>query len=249
VETIAVAGGPRYKFFDVAPEDGTSGGVPGGNIRNAFLYNPKRVKLVYFYSLTPKVLEFFRVSDPDAFFGTRNPLVAKFRFKRKTITVINNHLTSRFGSSPIFGGPQPFVQAGENEREAQCLTLHEVVAKIKRFNRRARVMVLGDLNTFEWTNDLAEILPGTGADRILQNLINTIDDNNIYTFIFDGNSQVLDHFFVTENLLAGAKIDIVHVNVDFPRIDDTAGSDHEPLVARFNFRHENDDEKKEDNDD
>jgi hypothetical protein len=27
-------------------------------------------------------------------------------------------------------------------------------------------------------------------------------------------------------------VDIVHVNVDFPRIDNSVGSDHEPLVLR-----------------
>ena len=40
--------------------------------------------------------------------------------------MINNHLTSRFGSTPIFGGPQPFVQAGEIERAAQTGALNEV---------------------------------------------------------------------------------------------------------------------------
>jgi predicted extracellular nuclease len=161
--------------------------------------------------------------------------VAKFWFRGRTFTVINNHLTSRFGSTPIFGGPQPFFQAGEDEREAQCLALHQVVRKMKRFNRHARIMVLGDLNTFEWTNDLTDILPGIGHKRVLSNLVDRLDDDNVYTFIFDGNSQVLDHVFVTDNLRAGAEVDIVHVNVDFPRVDDTVGSDHEPLVTRLSL--------------
>jgi hypothetical protein len=45
VVAISAAGGPSYSFFDVAPVDGTSGGVSGGNIRNAFLCNPERVSL------------------------------------------------------------------------------------------------------------------------------------------------------------------------------------------------------------
>ncbi|MEM0979893.1 MAG: hypothetical protein AAGH78_06425 [Cyanobacteria bacterium P01_H01_bin.58] len=68
VDAIAAAGGPTYKFFDVAPEDNTQGGVPGGNIRNAYLYNPERVEL-----------DSFTAIDQDtAFDGTRNPLVANF---------------------------------------------------------------------------------------------------------------------------------------------------------------------------
>jgi predicted extracellular nuclease len=244
VDAIEAAGGPRYRFFDVAPEDGTSGGVPGGNIRNAFLYNPSRIRLVGFESLTPDVLKALGVGNPDAFFGTRNPLLATFKFGGKEFTVINNHLTSRFGSTPIFGGPQLFFQAGEAEREAQVGALNEVVNALlgagrgdeDRASKAGRIIVLGDLNTFEFTDDLTEVLPGTGEDRILSNLIDTLTDDNVYTFIFDGNSQVLDHMFVTDNLLGGAEFDIVHVNVDFPRVDPAFGSDHEPLVGRFQIK-------------
>jgi predicted extracellular nuclease len=244
VDAITAAGGPSYQFFDVAPEDGTSGGIPGGNIRNAYLYNTERVKLVDFVSLTPDVLDRLGVNDFDAFDGTRNPLLATFKFSGKEFTVINNHLTSRFGSTPVFGGPQPFVQAGEAEREAQAGALNQVVDVLLAAGRgnkthaskAGRVIVLGDLNTMEFTNDLTEILPGTGPDRVLTNLIDTLSDDNVYTYNFEGNSQVLDHMFVTDNLLDDAEFDIVHVNVDFPRVDDTVGSDHEPLIARFNLK-------------
>jgi predicted extracellular nuclease len=236
VDAIAAAGGPSYAFFDVAPADGTSGGVPGGNIRNAFLYNPERVDLIEFVSLTPDVLSAAGVGDPNAFFGTRNPLLATFEFEGEELTVINNHLTSRFGSTPVFGGPQPFVQAGEADREAQVGALNDFVDSLLFLNGAARVVVLGDLNTFEFTNDLTEILPGTGDNRILTNLIDGVTGDNIYTFNFEGNSQVLDHVFVTDSLLERSQLDIVHVNVDFPRVDDSFGSDHEPLLARFNFR-------------
>ena len=114
---------------------------------------------------------------------------------------VNNHLTSRFGSSPVYGGPQPFVQAGEAEREAQAQALNDFVDSIVDTNPDAKVIVLGDLNTFEFTNDLSEILPGVGDERMLTNLA----DGDAYTFIFDGNSQVLDHMFVTDSLLEGAE--------------------------------------------
>ena len=240
-DAVVAAGGPSYEFFDVAPVDGTSGGVPGGNIRNAFFYNPDRVSLVDYVSLTPEVLADVGVTDPDAFLGTRNPLQAAFKFRGKEFTVVNNHLSSRFGSTPIFGGPQPFVQAAEANREAQTGTLNEVVDSLidqaqgnsVHASKAGRVIVTGDLNTFEFTNDIAEILPGTGSDRVLTNLIDGLSDDNVYTFNFEGNSQVLDHMLVTDNLLDGAAFDIVHVNVDFPRVDASVGSDHEPLVGRF----------------
>jgi predicted extracellular nuclease len=111
----------------VPPADGASGGVPGGNIRNAFLYNTARVELVDFVSLTSEVLTAAGVGDPDAFLGTRDPLAGTFLFNRRTVTIINNHLTSRSGSTPVFGAIQPFVQAGEDEREAQVQALNDYV--------------------------------------------------------------------------------------------------------------------------
>ncbi len=241
VDEIAAAGGPTYSFFDVAPANNTSGGAPGGNIRNAFFYNADRVKLVGFTSLTPATLTSLGVSDPNAFSGTRDPLMATFKFKGKEVTVINNHLTSRFGSTPVFGGPQPFVQAGETERAAQTGALNEVVDALLagahgnaiHASKSGRVIVAGDLNTMEFTDDMTDILPGTGADEVLTNLIDGVADDNVYTFNFEGNSQVLDHMFVTDNLLGQASFDIVHVNVDFPRVSAAVGSDHEPLVGLF----------------
>jgi hypothetical protein len=99
------------------------------------------------------------------------------------------------------------------------------------------------------TSILSEILPGTGSERVLTNLIDDQTDDNVYTFIFDGNSQVLDHFLVSDAFLNHAEIDIVHVNVDFPRVDDTAGSDQEPIVGLISFADADDDDDDDDGDD
>ena len=39
-----------------------------------------------------------------------------------------------------------------------------------------------------------------------------------------------------------AALNIVHVNVDFPPVDDTVGIDHEQLVVRFGFKKKPDDD-------
>jgi len=247
IDAIINAGGPQYAFVDVPPLQETTqtdtdtadvfGGVPLGNIRNAFLYNPERVEFIEATGLTRDVLEERGVTVPTAFDFSRDPLEGVFRFQGRTVTVINNHFSSRFGSTPIFGGPQPFVQAGEEAREAQALAMHETVRFLRHQDENARVIVLGDLNTFEFTDDLGEILVGEGRERILYNLIRKDRSRNRYSFNFEGNSQALDHIFVTRNLYSGAKFKFVHVNVDFPRrFDDVTASDHEPLSARLLLR-------------
>ncbi|PZD71856.1 Trifunctional nucleotide phosphoesterase proteinYfkN [Acaryochloris thomasi RCC1774] len=249
VDAIATSGGPTYEFFDVFADSSADestipqGGVPGGNIRNAFLYNPERVSLDSTEALTPANLESAGVSNPDALAGSRIPLAGTFSFNGEAVTVINNHFSSRFGSTPIFGGTQPFVQAAEAEREAQSLAINEYVDAALAAQSDANIVVTGDLNTFQFTNDLAEILPGTGDEQVLTNLVSQAEaGGDASTFIFDGNSQVLDHSFVSDSLLPEAKFDIVHVNNDFTRDDNAiefndtvVASDHEPLVSRLNI--------------
>ena len=234
VGAIVRAGGPRYASFDVAPADGTLGGAPGANIRVAMLYNPARVRLLSRRSLTPAALAEAHVRDSLAFHDSRNPLEGVFEFAGRRISVIANHLTSRYGSTPVFGAIQPFVQAGEAERAAQAAALHGYVAGLLSGDPDARAIVLGDLNTFEFTHELARVLPG--PDGILTNLLSRERPSERYTYIYNGNSQVLDHIFVTAGLRRGAQVDIVHVNVDFPDSDGVEASDHEPVLAAIEMQ-------------
>jgi Ca2+-binding RTX toxin-like protein len=230
VDAISAAGGPDYEFVSaIVDVEGENGGVLGGNIRNAFLYNPDRVEAKEFQTLESDVLAGMGVTNPNAFDDTRDPLLGVFEFNGQEVTLINNHLTSRFGSTPIFGGPQIFTQAGEDAREQQALTLNEVVDKLLADDPDARVSVLGDLNTFDFTDELTEDLPGVGDEKVLTNLIDQLEGDEAYTFVFQGNSQVLDHIFVTDALLEQAEVDVVHVNNDFFQF----ASDHEPVVASF----------------
>ena len=244
VEAIEDAGGPTYEAFNVEPVDNTQGGVPGGNIRNAFLYNPDSVDLVGFTDLDAALLA-MAGADPTAFAGTRVPLVAEFEVGRSSFTAISVHNSSRFGSTPIFGGPQPFIQAGEDEREAQTKALNQYVDYLLSMDSEAKIIVAGDFNTFEFTDELLEDMPG--PEPVLTNLVpfkarssnkgNHNGQEGYYSFIFDGNSQMLDHMFVTDSLLPSAKFDVVHVNVDFPRtFSNTTASDHEPILASFSTK-------------
>ncbi len=239
ITAIATAGGPTYEFVDnTFISNNTSGGQPGANIRTAFLYNPDRVELV-----ADSVQTVGSQGNGEAFFETRLPLIADFTFNGETVTVVNNHFSSKGGSSPLFGVNQPSVgdEANGNgqedvaingsldQRRAQAQVVNDFVDAVLANNADANLVVLGDLNEFEFISPL-EILAGD----VLANLVETLPDTERYSFIFDGNSQSLDHILVTENLSTSAQVDIVHLNTEF--VDNAQrASDHDPILAQINF--------------
>jgi predicted extracellular nuclease len=243
VDKISEIGRVRYQFID-NPFIGnnTSGGQPGGNIRTAFLYNPRRVTLIKGSVQT--------VTDPmdqqnnpeNPFFDSRLPLVASFTVgwgdddddKGNVVTIVNNHFSSKGGSSPLFGLIQPSiglqedpsVNGGVNIRTAQAETVKDFVDGILAQKRKANIVVLGDFNEFEFISPL-KIL-----EESLINLTKRLPENERYTFIFEGNSQSLDHILVSKSLKRGAWFDIAHVNSEFAETPKRA-SDHDPLIARI----------------
>src|SRR5262249_5907407 len=86
----------------------------------------------------------------------------------------------------------------------------------------AAVVVAGDLNDFEFSSSVQAL---TGVDMV--DLITTLPANERYTYVFQGNSQVLDHLLVSPGLAGGASVDVVHVNSEFA----DQASDQAPQVA------------------
>ena len=166
------------------------------------------------------------------------PIIATFEFNGEAITVVNNHFSSKGGSAPIVGIEQPFEQRQEevavngslDERQRQSNEVQRFVIEILDGDPTANVVVLGDLNEFEFVSPVFELVTDAG----LVNLIETIADEERYSFIFQGNSQQLDHILVSDSLAASVDVDIVHVNVEFAEFPNRA-SDHEPVVARIEF--------------
>jgi uncharacterized protein len=65
----------------------------------------------------------------------------------------------------------------------------------------------------------------------LVDLVETLPESERYTYVFEGNSQSLDHILVSEALehLSLPQYDVVHVNSEFAN----QASDHEPEVAKL----------------
>jgi predicted extracellular nuclease len=226
-DAIAAAGGPTYLVLDNPfIGDDTNGGAPGGNIRTAYLYNPARVTLVT-NSIDTVTNPLDQQTNPaNPFFSSRLPLVATFEAGNERFTLINNHLSSKGGSDPLFGTTQPPANGGLADRIAQAQEVADYVDGLFAADPDGRFIVLGDMNEF-WFYDPLLILEDAG----LYNLHRTLPEAERYSYVFEGNSQALDHILVSNNLRNRTSFDAVHINAEFG--GDV--SDHDPLIARISF--------------
>ena len=238
IAAIQAAGGPLYQYRDIDPADDQDGGQPGGNIRQGFLFNPISVRFVDRAGASASTansvvsdssgvrLQYSpgRITPTDAAFAdSRKPLAAEFLIDGNRVFVIANHFNSKGGDQPLFGRYQPPARSSEIQRTAQANLVADFVADMTAADPAAKVVVLGDINDFQFSNTMA-ILESAG----LHDLINTLPENERYTYVFEGNSQALDHILVSDALSnAVAEYDVVHVNSEFAN----QASDHDPEVA------------------
>ncbi len=240
VDAIVAAGGPRYEWREIDPVDDQDGGAPGGNIRVAFLFNPARVSFVdrpggdstTAVAVTGDNKPALSVSPgrinpaSEAWTASRKPLAGEFVFRGKTVFVVANHFNSKGGDQPMYGRFQPPTRSSETQRLAQATEVNDFVAQLQDVDRRANVVVLGDLNDYQFSPAARELT----SDRRLLDLINELPRDERYSYVFEGNSQALDHVLTSGRM--DLDYDVVHVNAEFA----AQASDHDPQVVRLTMR-------------
>lgn len=146
--------------------------------------------------------------------------------------LIINHFKSKSTYAPTYADTEP-------RRVEQAEWCGALVDEIQGADPSAKVMVIGDLNSFEWEAPITTLEAGGLMDLIYQ-----VPKSSRYTYIYRGVSEVLDHILITPSLGSiFLKAKVVHFNVDFPEPffgdDPTTGvrsSDHEVLMASFYVR-------------
>jgi predicted extracellular nuclease len=194
-----------------------------------------------------------------AWFETRKSLAGEFTFRGETVFVVANHFSSKGDDNPLYSTFQPparfteFQSGGAAEdgwRHAQAQSINDFVDEILAVDAGAHVIVLGDINDFDFS-ETVQVLTGEriaaiggrdadgsgptapGGDAVLRTLFDTLAANERYSYVFEGNSQVLDQILVSESLFdLGATYDVVHVNAEFA----DQVSDHDPSVMRVAFQ-------------
>jgi uncharacterized protein len=245
VDAIRAVGGPAYQYRQIDPVDDQDGGEPGGNIRVGFLFRsdrglsfvdrpggtPTTATTVVDHPAGPR-LSFSpgRVDPQDpAFADTRKSLAGEFRLHGKKVFVVANHFSSKTADDPLFGRVQPPVRASELARHGQAQAVNAFVDELVAADPGANMIVLGDINDFEFSQTV-ELLEG----GVLTTLMDTLAKAERYSYVFEGNSQVLDQILVSNPLLRSFAVDYdpVHVNAEFA----DQASDHDPQVARLDLR-------------
>lgn len=237
-DAIAAAGGPSYSWRQINPADDQDGGEPGGNIRVAFLYNPKRVSFTdtpggdattpvkvvrkngkAALSASPGRIE----PGSEAWKDSRKPLVGQFAFRGRPVFVVANHFNSKGGDQGLDARVQPPVRSSETQRTGQAGAVNTFVKSLLAADPKAAVVVAGDLNDYQFSPALSALT----KDGVLTDLVTRLPRDERYGYVYNGNSQVLDHI-LTSRALRGPDYDIVHINAEFT----DQSSDHDPQIVR-----------------
>ncbi|KAG8811291.1 hypothetical protein FRC17_002539, partial [Serendipita sp. 399] len=245
VDAVAAHSGVTYNYAYISPENNKDGGQPGGNIRTAFLYKSDRLKLVDpnfggALDKTEAVNKNGAVGltfnpgriDPSnaAWDATRKPLVAQFKSipAGEDIFAINVHMSSKGGSSSVHGDARTPVNGVVDKRIAQVKLLADFAGSILAINANASIIASGDFNEYGQTGAVFDSL------RVhLQDIDEAagVPPTERYTYVFDMNSQQLDHAFISSKLQKGAEVEHLHVNNWVKYSART--SDHDPSVSRI----------------
>jgi predicted extracellular nuclease len=244
ISAIRAAGGPTYQYRQIDPVNNQDGGAPGGNIRVGFLLRTDRGLTfvdrpggtstnstgVVAGPFGPQLTFSPGRIDPanPAWTATRKSLAGEFLYQGRSLFVVVNHFSSKGEDQPLFGRFQPPARLSEVRRHQQAQVVNDFADQLFAVDPQANVIVLGDINDFEFSRTV-EILEG----GVMTTLMKKLPANERYSYVFEGNSQVLDQILVANHLLDpfNSSYDVVHVNAEFAN----QASDHDPQVAYLRF--------------
>ncbi len=139
--------------------------------------------------------------------------------------MIANHFNSKGGDQGIDSRFQAPTRSSEVQRGKQAAVEQAFVAKLLAADPGARVVSLGDFNDYQFSPALQTLT----KDGVLRDLVNELPESERYSYVYQGNSQVLDHILVSPAFKQQhVRYDVVHINSEFA----AQASDHDPQVVR-----------------
>ena len=229
----------------VNPTDGKDGGWPEMHIRNVILYRKDRVKPVKFnQGNSQKDTEVVkkgnkvqltynpgRIGNNDEIWtDVRKPVIAQFEFKGQNLFVLANHLKSKRFDEKIYGTSHPVIRKSEEVRNPQGKQINNFVKSILNNDPKATVIVLGDMNDFEFSQTIKNI----NGDELIDT-ISELPVNERYSYVYQGASQTLDNIMINKKYKGQVNVDVIRINSEFT-IDQGSFSDHDPVFIQFKIQ-------------
>lgn len=241
---------PQYEAF---LEDGND----GRGIDNGFLIKTSKLRVIEVKQFGKDEKYKHPRTGESVHLNDRPPLMIRV-VTRNTggdfgLTVFANHLKSFLG----YNDPNQRDNVRMKKR-LQAEYLAKIVQERQKADPKERIIVLGDMNAYQFNDgvlDLLGIIAGKPAakDAVfnfspdivepdLINLVDVIDASQRYSYTYDGNAQVIDHFLISVTLrdhISG--FGYARVNADHPdsyRNDTNRPerfSDHDAAVAYFSM--------------
>jgi len=244
-DAIRSSGGAEYYWFNIDPIRNADGGVKGGNIRVVILYRLDRgLKFLSApagsaeteVGLIGEGQDLVLDQNPGLiwpnnsdFRQSRKPIIAQFQFNDQNFFVIGVHFNSKGPDGPLYGDQQPPDLASERQRIAQARAVNGFVKDILELDPNARILVAGDMNDFPWSEAITSL-----KGEQLNNLFDTISTDLWFTYIHEGNGQIMDQILVSDSFLKQMReFMVLNINSVLPAKEQI--SDHDPVLAIFDF--------------
>ena len=138
--------------------------------------------------------------------------------------LIANHFNSKRGDQGLESRFQPPARSSEVQRSEQVRLENDFVKKLLAADPHAQIVVLGDLNDFQFSPAVQALTAGD----VLRDLVDKLPVNQRYSYVYEGNSQLIDHILVSP-AIKHADYEIIHINSEFAH----QTSDHDPQVVRI----------------
>ncbi len=241
---------PKYEAFLIEGNDGRG-------IDNGFIVKTARVKVIETKQFGKDDKYKSATTKEDVFLNDRPPLMLRASIEDAKagqpfeFTVFVNHLKSYSG----YNDPRQMDNVRLKKR-LQAEYLAKLVQSRQQVDPKERIVLIGDFNSYQFPDGILDQI-GTimgkpaAKDEVamasddlvnpdLINLVGAIAASQRYSYIFDGNAQVLDHMIITENMRKHTRgFGYARINADYP--ESYRGdpgrmerfSDHDPAVAFF----------------
>ena len=174
------------------------------------------------------------------------------------LTVLVNHNLSLLQVNSLTARTDSWLNDGNRsrtKRARQAMKVAQWVEAMQTVDPEQKLVLIGDFNAFDFNDGYVDVMgviaghpaaanevlvPAESAvSRPLTNLSGASSDDQGYSYVFEGNSQSLDHALVNQAVLDSGEVAMHHARLNADFAVDHAGdagvpmrtSDHDPLVV------------------